>query len=286
MKRFLIPELASEWWTIASSPDLAHLNSPDQQPMDFGLWRAADSTWQLGACVRKTSVGGKGRLLFRWQSASLCLSDWEQCGILLQADEPLGEILGGLQSPFVSHWEDRYLMFYGDWVNICLASSLDGKHFERRVNAAGKSRLFEAEVNSSTRDPMHMQHAGTHFLYYTRVIDGEGSICARTSEDLVHWTDPVMVSGGSGCGPTDAECAFVQPTPDGNHFYLYQWDSRGITKIFCSDDPLDFGVGTDRKKIGELPLEVVRIINSEEGTFITSLHEDLTGIRLASINWV
>src|SRR5262245_36150791 len=63
----LVPEIDGEWWTVAGSPDLGPLTGPKQQPVDFGIWQAADGTWQLWSCIRSTKEAGKTRLFHRWQ---------------------------------------------------------------------------------------------------------------------------------------------------------------------------------------------------------------------------
>ena len=93
-KPILMPQIEGEWWTIAGHPDLGAYNSKRQQPMDFGLWQAADDTWQLGACVRRTNCGGKGRLLYRWQADALTDRNWKAMGIMLEADSNYGETAG------------------------------------------------------------------------------------------------------------------------------------------------------------------------------------------------
>ena len=35
-------------------PDLGRYNKEGQQPLDFAIWQAADQTWQMVACCRKT----------------------------------------------------------------------------------------------------------------------------------------------------------------------------------------------------------------------------------------
>ena len=50
----LVPRISGDWTTIAQSPDLGALTGEKQQPVDFGIWQAADGTWQLWSCVRGT----------------------------------------------------------------------------------------------------------------------------------------------------------------------------------------------------------------------------------------
>jgi len=47
----LVPDIDGQWWTVAGNPDLGPLTSPKQQPVDFGVWQAADGTWQLWSCI-------------------------------------------------------------------------------------------------------------------------------------------------------------------------------------------------------------------------------------------
>lgn len=287
-KPILIPQIDGDWWTIASNPDLGAYNSERQQPMDFGIWQAADSTWQLGACVRRTNCGGKGRLLYRWQSDSLTDRNWQAMGIMLEADTNYGETIGGLQAPYVIRNDGQYFMFYGDWVNICMALSWDGKTFSRQLNNNGLSGLFTEGVQQSTRDPMLMAFGNTYYLYYTGVRDGTGAIYCRTSEDLRHWGNSTIVSrgGSGGSGPSDAECAFVMFLPEVESFYLLRWHSDGQTSVFCSTNPLDFGIDDDRYKICTLQAEVARIIHCNQKYYISSVHTNYTGMKLANLSWV
>jgi len=283
----LVPQIVSDWWTIATNPDLGEFSSAGQQPMDFSIWQAADDSWQLGACVRGTACGGEGRLLWRWQSDSLDNEHWESAGLLLRADTDVGETLGGLQAPHVVRENGRYHMFYGDWVNICHAVSDNGKDFVRKLQVDGRSAVFSEGGSNNTRDPMLFARGGTYYIYYTGVVDNIGAIYCRTSTDLANWGPSRIVSRGGigGRGPSDAECAFVTQTDDSGHFYLFRWHSDGNTAVFRSDDLLDFGVDNDDKKVASLPVEVARVIETGQGMYISSLLDDYTGMRLARFEW-
>jgi len=287
-KPILMPQIDGDWWTIAGNPDLGAYNSERQQPLDFGLWQAADGTWQLGACIRRTHCGGRGRLLYRWQSDSLTDRNWKAMGIMLEADSNFGETVGGLQAPYVIRNDGQYSMFYGDWVHICLAVSSDGKTFSRQLNNNGLSSLFAEGARTNTRDPMLMLFGDTFYLYYTGVRDGIGAIYCRTSVDLQNWGKSTIVSrgGSGGSGPSDAECAFVMYMPEVESFYLLRWHSDGQTSVFCSTNPLDFGIDDDRYKICTLQAEVARIIHWNQQYFISSVHKDYTGMKLANLSWV
>lgn len=39
-----IPTIDGDWWQVAGDPDLGDYITPGQQPVDFGVWQAADRT--------------------------------------------------------------------------------------------------------------------------------------------------------------------------------------------------------------------------------------------------
>src|SRR5688572_8744985 len=41
------PVISGEWWPVSGNPDLGYLTGPRQQPVDFGIWKAGDNTWQI-----------------------------------------------------------------------------------------------------------------------------------------------------------------------------------------------------------------------------------------------
>ena len=214
-------------------------------------------------------------------------------GIAMMADPNFGETEGGLQAPHVVREGDTYYMFYGDWVNICLAKSWDGKTFARHLNADRLSGLFSEKPGTSSRDPMVMAHQDRYYIYYTGVPEGKGAIYGRMSTDLISWGDSVVVnSGGSGGdGPATAECAFVYYLPHDDGFYLFRAhpvkeSEEYRTSIYRSENPLDFGVDSDRYLVGSLPFEVIRIIKYGADYYITALNPDYDGIRLARMKWV
>jgi hypothetical protein len=63
----LKPVLVEDWWQVAGNPDLGDLTSEQQQPVDFGIWQAADGSWQIWSCIRKTKETGKTRLFHGWE---------------------------------------------------------------------------------------------------------------------------------------------------------------------------------------------------------------------------
>jgi hypothetical protein len=288
-----VPRIEGEWWTVASDPDLGDLTDPKQQPVDFGIWQAADGTFQLWSCIRHTKEPGWTRLFFRWEGEKLTDRDWKPLGIAMQADPDLGETTGGLQAPFViRRAPSDYLMLYGDWVSICSAESRDGKHFRRRLAANGKPSLFSEGPKSNSRDPMVLDVDGLWHCYYTASDPaGLGTDYCRTSTDTLNWSEPHAVARGgrSGDGPWSAECPYVVRLAE-NEFYLFRTQHYGenaITNVYCSDNPLYFGIDEDEKYyVGSLPVAAPEVFRHEGLYYIAALRSDLKGIQIARLSWV
>jgi hypothetical protein len=286
-----IPQLSSEWWTVAHNPDLGSLTDPDQEPVDFGIWQAADGTWQLWSCIRKTRCRGKTRLFHCWQGSSLTGSDWVPMGIAMQADPRVGETPGGLQAPYVVKVENTYHMFYGDWEHICLATSRDGKTFTRQLNSRGRSDLFSEGQGANTRDPMILPVGDYYCCYYTAYPGRKGAVYCRVSEDLRNWSDSKVVAfgGAAGTGPFSAECPFAVHRQESGHTYLFRTQRYGKdaqTTVYCANDPLDFGTNDDQYLVGTLPVAAPEIVEHEGQQYLACLLPSLSGIRITRLTWL
>ncbi|MCP5114004.1 MAG: family 43 glycosylhydrolase [bacterium] len=284
----LIPAIDGEWWTIAGNPDVSPYTTPYQQPVDFGIWQAADSTWQLWSCIRKTPIPGKTRLLHRWEGKRLTDRDWEPKGIAMMGDPGFGETPGGLQAPYVFRHRGLYYMFYGDWENICAATSSDGKTFARRLTPSGKAGMFRESPDANARDAMVLSANRRWYCYYTAHPDRHGSVYARTSKNLRTWSKSKIVATGGSAGTefNSAECPFVL-RHDG-YYYLFR-TQRYVdpqTSVYRSRDPTDFGIDDDRYLVTRLPVAAPEIFLHEGRHYIAALLPSLAGIRLAKLKWV
>ncbi|MCB0669635.1 MAG: hypothetical protein KDC80_27610 [Saprospiraceae bacterium] len=285
----LKPELVSDWWQIANNPDLGELTSEDQQPVDFGIWQANDGTWQVWSCIRKTKEPGKTRLFHGWEGNNLIDKNWTAKGIMMRGDTTLGEEAGGMQAPYVIKMDGKYKMFYGDWNRICLAESIDGKKFNRKI-VNGSPALFGDRKETNTRDAMVI-HTGEFWIcYYVAHPDNDGAIYARTSKDLKSWSESKIVSYGGHVGKGklwQAECPFVVKME--NQYYLFRTERYGQdnkTNIYRSPNPLDFGYDDDRYFVGSIPVAAPEIFQYENQWYIACLLPSLDGIRLGRLNWV
>ncbi|MBN1488596.1 MAG: hypothetical protein JXA69_01660 [Phycisphaerae bacterium] len=286
------PQIDGAWWPLAGDPDLGELTGTKQQPVDFAIWQAADGTWQLWSCIRGTNCGGNTRLFYRWEGQRLTDSGWTPMGIAMQADPRFGETPGGLQAPHVVLIGTTYHMFYGDWEHICLATSTDGKTFERRLGSDGKAGMFTEGPGANARDAMVLGLGDTWHCYYTAhpCVDGEptGSVYCRTSNDLRTWSDSIIVARGgrAGRGPWSCECPHV--VPYAGYYYLFRTQRYGEdmqTSVYRSKDPMDFGIDDDRGFIVTLSVAAPEIVMHGGQYYIASLLPSLKGIQIARLTW-
>lgn len=301
-KPILIPHIASDWWQIAGNPDLGEYTGEGQQPVDFGIWQAADGTCQLWSCIRKTRCPGKTtqRLLYGWEGKQLSDKDWTPQGIKWMADTTLGEINGGMQAPYVFKEDLYYYLFYGDWRRICLAKSLDGKHFTRVLGGDGQPDLFtehafEPSPNNTARDAMVIKRGNTYYCYYTSHTTEhtqDGAAYARAALNLRDWTESVMVSHTApfpGNSPRFSdECPFVVYLPEQQLYYLFVtqiYGKNSQTTVYASPNPLYFGVDDDRNIVCKLPVAAPEILYSEGQWYIASTMPGYEGIQLAKLEW-
>lgn len=292
-----IPVIDGNWVQIASNPDLGKFNKSGQEPVDFGIWQAADGSWQAWSCIRNTACGGHSRLFYRWEGKNLTDENWTPKGIAMMSDPKLGEPEGGLQAPFVLKENGVYYMSYGDWNRICLAKSTDGKSFERVLNRDGQPGLFQGPYEN-TRDAMVLKSGNLFYCYYTGHTaappSGQDScaVFCRISADLLNWSEPLNVcSGGSPSRlkawfGANAECPFVVQRDD--LFYLFRnqfYGPGGLNTQYVSDNPLLFGVGNDSRMISKLNVSAPEIIEFNGEYYIAALNPNLDGMRIAKLKW-
>jgi len=300
----LVPQIDGEWWQVAGNPMDHKYATERQEPVDFAVWQAADGTWQLWSCIRSTTAGGKNgktRFFYRWEGQNLTDIDWKLMGIAMEADPSLGETPGGLQAPHVIKDGNIYHMFYGDWVNICHATSKDGKNFTRIIQANDKTGMFTEGPGNNTRDVMLLTHAGKWYAYYTAYPNRQGMVYVRITEDFKNWSlsSVVAYGGQAGTNAYSSECPHVVKLSD-TDFYLFKTQTYGPfkgdirkrdapqTSIYHSNDPMMFGISQDERYfVCTLPVAAPEIIYYKDRYYIAALNEGaLDGIRIAKLTWV
>ena len=116
--------ISGQWRTIPTSVRCARSGTAAGRLRDVAPLMARGRLW---SCIRFTRAPGKTRLFYRWEARRLTDRDWTPKGIALMANPCVSETQGGLQAPFVLKVGATYYMLYGDWEQICLATSVDGK---------------------------------------------------------------------------------------------------------------------------------------------------------------
>ncbi len=289
-REILVPVIDGPWWQVAGDPDLGKYTREEQQPVDFGVWQAADGTWQLWSCIRHTACGGSTRLFYHWEGKQLTDENWKPMGIAMEAKPELGETVGGLQAPHVVKYQGLYHMAYGDWVNICFATSKDGKSFERVIQPNGKTGVFTEGPGANTRDAMLIQIDGLWHCYYTAVRSGRGYGFCRTSPDLKTWSPSSVVSYGGSIGPGrwNNECPHVVEAEPGVFYYFRNqyYGQRACNWIYRSDNPLNFGIDEESGLVRSWRVAAPEIIHHQGQYYVASLMDSLKGIKIARLKWV
>lgn len=299
-----IPTLEGDWWPIASNPDIGEYTTDKQQPVDFGVWKADDGTWQLWSCIRNSNFPGSSfttRFLYGWEGKSLTSTHWEPQGIKWVADPSLGETPGGMQAPYVIKEDGFYYLFYGDWQRICLAKSMDGKNFTRVLGGNGQPDLFSEfayggeHFVSQARDPMVIKRGNTYYCYYTShvgapIVDGAGFV--KTSLNLKDWSESVIVSNTPSHKDSrpmySDECPFVVYLPEQKLYYLFVTQAYGKnnqTTVYASPNPMYFGVNDDSRKVCTLPIAAPEVILEDGQYYLAALNPELDGVRMIKLKW-
>jgi hypothetical protein len=328
-REMLRPELDGEYWMIGPNPDLGALQgaTPDptapwgttQECVDHHVFQSDDGAWHLWACIRYTAIG---RLFYHWEAEQLTDENWRQTGEIMRADRSYGESLTDgfmdheeeyMQSPFVIRHDGTFYLFYGTRKSrmdrhgnpvansdprmegqICLMTSSDGRTWNRAKNSRGQSRIFLGP--GATRDPCVLRLGDLWLMYYAGYHEQDnfrpGFYC-RVSSDLQRWSEPTTVhfdiSGRYGSGQFTCECPHV--VERGGYYYLFrtQFYPDGVTHVFRSDNPFDFGVGDAADKyVGPIYAAAPEVIvdPADGKEYITSNHDLTGGTRLCRLRWV
>jgi hypothetical protein len=273
-----VPVIDGEWRQVAGNPDLGKYTTDKQQPVDFAIWQAADGTWQIWSCIRETAIGGHTRLFHRWEGKNITDANWQPMGIVMMSPA------NGLQAPYVIKHKNKYYMFYGDWKDIWLAESKDGKKFKDI-----KTLFNEGGEKVNTRDPMIIQTKDKWLCYYTACPNEKGYVFCRTSDDLKNWSDSVVVAYGGKGGNywASSECPHVvEPTP--GNYYLFRTHYYGPgakTSVYYSKNPFYFGIDDDSHLVCSFNLAAPEIVKVGQQYYIAALNLNLDGIRIAKLKW-
>ena len=178
-----------------------------------------------------------------------------------------------IHAPHILQKDGRYYMVYGPRP-MRLAISADLYAWEP------KGMLFQGPPSS--RDPNLLMYNGNFIMTYTV----ENYLLQRTSQDLVHWSNPTEIFHMNKKGaPESPFMVFYE-----NKFYLFWciWDdSNGAydnrTFVYRSDDVFNFN---GAPLVAELKAHAPEIIRDEDGDwFISSAEWPYKGVSIAPLKW-
>jgi hypothetical protein len=297
-----VPQLDGLPWHITSTPELGELayEENNHESVDHAIWQAADGKWQVWSCIRGTKIG---RLFYGWEGDDIEQPNWKPVGVTMRVDRSYGESINDwfgeewIQAPHVIRHNGLFYMFYGGHntelgeSQICLATSKDGRNFSRYKDRKGYSRLFVGP--GGARDPMILRIGDKWACYYCANDTGKripNKDFARTSDDLIHWSDYKEVAWGgvsSGTHAVSAECPFVIFL-DG-YYYLFrtsEYYPPARTHVYRSEDPFDFGLNTDEKWVATLRVSAPEVVQVGNQYYISSVEDLKGGIQLFRLKWV
>ncbi len=288
----IYPAIDGDWWQVASTPDIGEYNSDGQQPVDFGIWQAKDGSWQIWSCIRFANVPGHTRLFYRWEGKNISDTHWQPMGIAMMSSPEYSEPLNGLQAPHVVQYKGKYWMAYGDWDNICFATSKEGKTFTHLINKERTNKtaaVFSEGPVVNTRDAMLLFTKDKWHCYYTAFPVDQGYVYCRTSDNLTDWSDSFTVAYGglAGNGRYSCECPFVVEAFPGSYilFRTQYYGPGAQTSVYFSKTPYNFGIDDDSHYVTKLNVCAPEIVKVKDQYYIAALNPNLDGIRIARIKF-
>jgi hypothetical protein len=169
-------------------------------------------------------------------------------------------------------------------------TSLDGRHWRRRQDASGHSRLFVGP--GEARDPCVILIGPRWVMYYAGYHNDDpeqAGFYARTSGDLLNWSDwrLVHLDRQFGAGRWDTECPHVVHRRDAYYLFRTEDYATARTHVFCSADPFDFGIGdASAHYVGSIEVAAPEVVVDSDGSeFITSNHALRLGTMMARLRW-
>jgi len=190
------------WCIAARSPsDYEWDNGDKDEICDFTIFQADDGTWQLIACVRKTTFPGFTRMLYQWETTNFFSTHWTEKGVLLTTEDgPAGinYAEGTLQAPHMVKDGDLYYMIYNS-ANAHLMVSTNGKDWAHQKNSDGGYTLFKMNKG---RDVMLMDNRKVDGLWYAvycgksdwKDQGGNAVYCHTASDILGPWSDGEVIA--------------------------------------------------------------------------------------------
>lgn len=287
-KRPQVPRLNGPWVQIVGRPQLEKWASPEAEPVDFTIFQADNGDWQLISCIRKTTHPGSGRLLYRWSSPELQLTNWKPEGIFLSSRPEWEHAEGKVQAPFHVKEMDKHYLFYNSR-GCHLLTSENGLNFE----PVEKKVIFSMGRDVCILDDR--DGSGKWIAYYTspeRGINsatGDHTIRARTAKKLEGpWSEtateiPPITSPPVGYKFLYAESPLV--IKRGNYYYRFEQ-----LHVYVSKDPMKWSGPPIANLAPEDPIKLLapEIVTYNGQDYLLAYqwqNDDPRGIFIAPLVW-
>ncbi len=208
---------------------------------------------------------------------------------ILPPKERPGEILAN-HAPYIIKKDGLYQMVYGH-SPIRLAISQDLHNWEPKGNLFIENEEHHDvdKLFGDARDPNILFHDGTYYI----VFCSTKSVRMRMSKDFINWSKPITILKLETFDPESPSLIFYNES-----FYLFicswdgVWDQKETvgayqhkTYVLLSDDPLDFGVDTE-KQIAILNSHAPEIFQDEvEQWYISSVEWPNRGVSVDKLQW-
>jgi beta-fructofuranosidase len=219
---------------------------------------------------------------------SLLQPQWEKQPYALSADSAnWHETM--LWAPHIIFHDSLYYMFY------CAGSATS--HFAYRIHLATSpdlrtwTRWPENPMFADgfdARDPMVLSIKDTFVMYYTATSDSNGGnhvVAARTSTDLLHWSNRRIVytdtSTGTFGGPT--ESPFVVRRGESSYLFIGPRPDYDGTDVFLSKDPFHWEMSA---KVGHIGAHAAEVVRDRDGKwYVSRAGWERMGVYLAPLTW-
>ena len=263
---------------------------------DHCFVRGDDGTWHVFGITHAEPADPLNEVhLAHATSASLTGAPWRKQPHALTADfDRFGEV--HLWAPHVVRRGDTWHMFYcagagrGDRTvldperyRIHLATSDDLWTWQRHP----KNPLFTDGYQA--RDPMVLRHGEQWIMYYTAnesPAGGRHVVCARTSGNLLNWSERQIVYRHERSGKVGGPCESPFVVRRGERFYLFIGPEPGSydgTVVLASRDPLTF---EDDVPVGRVKAHAAEVVRDDDGAwYVSHCGWEQGGLYLAPLTW-
>jgi beta-fructofuranosidase len=258
---------------------------------DHCIVRGRDGLWHVFGITHPEPLHPTDeRLLAHATAQSLTQSPWERQPFALKADYDNAREFH-LWAPCVVSHDNLYYMY------VCVGDRDNSRyrtHLFTSTDLWSWTRHPENPVlqdGYDARDPFVLRVGEQWVLYYTATDNPCGGyhiVAARTSTDLVHWSERsiVFVDSEMGTSGGSTESPFVVKRGDAFYLFICSNDRRGgydCTEIYQSADPF---LWTQDDLVGTLNAHAAEIIRDGDGQWYAShCGWGRGGLHLAPLYW-